>query len=60
MSNVINLHSGASIIKKLFCDCGHTLEYWLGDDECAYGLCPKCDMESPTKLIVKGDEEWTH
>jgi hypothetical protein len=60
MSNVIKLHSGSGLIKKLFCDCGHTLEYWLGDDECAYGLCPVCDLQSPVELIVKGDEEWMH
>jgi hypothetical protein len=60
VSNVIDLPTRASTIKKLFCDCGHTLEYWLGDDNCAYGICPVCDVENAQEIIIKGEGEWTH
>tara|TARA_R110000764_G_scaffold33931_2_gene75934 strand:+ start:292 stop:474 length:183 start_codon:yes stop_codon:yes gene_type:complete len=60
MSNVINLRSGNINIKKLFCDCGHSLEYWLGDDECGYGICPVCDLDNPVEITLKGEEEWKH
>lgn len=60
MSNVTHLPSRVCTLKKLFCDCGHTLEYWLGDDDCAYGICPSCDVENAKEIIIKGEEEWKH
>jgi hypothetical protein len=58
MSNVTKLHSGCHNLKKLYCDCGHTLEYWLGDDNCAYGICPRCDLDMPQEITVKEKDEW--
>jgi len=60
MSNVIKLYGGRVTIKKLFCDCGHTLEYWLGNDECGYGLCPICDLDTPMEITLNEEKEWTH
>jgi len=57
MSNVIKLHSGTITLNKLFCDCGQSLEYWLGDDGCGYGICARCDLHCPEEVKVKGEEE---
>jgi hypothetical protein len=56
MSKVIKLRPDDVKISKLFCDCGHTLEYWLGDNDCAYGICPSCDCNNPVEIILKGEE----
>ena len=48
MSKVIKLRPDDIKISKMFCECGHTLEYWLGDNDCAYGICPSCDCNNPT------------
>ena len=57
MSNVINLHSGTITLNKLYCDCRQSLEYWLGDDKCGYGICPRCDLHWPEQITVKGEED---
>lgn len=56
MSKVIKLRPDDVKISKLFCDCGHTLEYWLGDNDCAYGICPSCDCNNPVEITLKGEE----
>jgi hypothetical protein len=54
--NVINLRSSDVKLSKMFCACGHTLEYWLGDNDCAYGICPSCDCNNPVEMTLKGEE----
>ena len=39
---------GVEVVKG-YCECGDILELWLGDDECAYVLCPRCDFEVGTE-----------
>jgi hypothetical protein len=31
-------------------DCNSILEYWLGDDDCAYGICIGCLDLIPTEI----------
>lgn len=59
MSNVINFPSNGIIATKCFCECGNSLEYWVGDDGNAYGICSHCNIGMPTEIEVveKGDKE---
>ncbi len=58
MSNVINFPKSGVSATKWFCECGHALEYWVGDDGNGYGICPPCNLGQPTEInILEGDEE---
>jgi hypothetical protein len=28
----------------------------LGDNDCAYGICPSCDCNNPVEITLKGEE----
>ena len=57
MSNVINFpKSGVNAVKG-FCDCGNSLEYWVGNDDSAYGVCPHCNLGYPTEINLIDEEE---
>ena len=57
MSNVIKFpKSGVNAVKG-FCDCGNSLEYWVGDDDSAYGVCPHCNLGYPTEINLIDEEE---
>jgi hypothetical protein len=57
MSNVIQFpKSGVNAVKS-FCDCGNSLEYWVGDDDSAYGVCPHCNLGYPTQIKMLEMEE---
>jgi hypothetical protein len=57
MSNVIDFPKiGVSAIRQ-FCDCGNGLEYWVGDDDNAYGICPYCNLGYPSEIKVLETEE---
>ena len=61
MSKVINLvgqqkdgRKTAMLLKKVYCDCGQEMKYWLCErEETAYGVCDICHLSSPTEI------EWT-
>ena len=45
MSNVYKFPSKNTNAHRMFCDnCLCILEYWLGDDDSAYGMCPRCNL----------------
>lgn len=51
--SVIEFPKSTVKIKKLRCDvCGQALEYWLGEDDSAYGLCSKCDLAQPEEIMM--------
>jgi hypothetical protein len=58
MSNVIQFPKSGVNATKCFCDCGNSLEYWVGDDDSAYGVCTHCNLGYPTEinLIEEGEE----
>jgi len=44
----------AMLLKKVYCDCGQEMKYWLCElEETAYGVCDICHLSSPTEI------EWT-
>lgn len=61
MNRVINLvgqqkdgSKTSMLLKKVYCDCGQEMKYWLCDqEETAYGVCDICHLSSPTEI------EWT-
>ena len=61
MNTVINLvgqqkdgSKTSMLLKKVYCDCGQEMKYWLCDqEETAYGVCDICHLSSPTEI------EWT-
>jgi len=55
MSNVINFKKSFLLLERQSCECGAYLEYWLGSDDTAYGLCPRCDLKHAEQ--VKIDQE---
>ena len=58
MSNVIQFPTIGITATKCFCDCGNSLEYWVGDDGNAYGICPHCNLDYPDEInIVEGESE---
>ncbi len=53
MSKVIDFPNNATKMTKLYCEeCEHPLEYWHGDDDAAYGICPRCDLNRPDTLTI--------
>lgn len=58
MSKIINFPTGVTLTRAE-CECGQTLEYWYADDS-AYGVCPKCDLKQPEKIIVKMENQPCH
>ena len=38
------------IHRQVCSDCYSVLEYWLGDDDCAYGICIRCLGVVPDKI----------
>ena len=58
MSNVIEFPQSGVTATKAFCECGVSLEYYVGDDGNGYGICPHCNIGMPYKItILEGDEE---
>jgi hypothetical protein len=57
MSGVIKFPKKTTKIHRLYCDeCDLPLSYWLGDDDSAYGLCDRCDLNVPDSIQLKGEE----
>ena len=56
MSKVIEFPMHGIKVKKMHCDCGLPLEYWLGSDDCAYGMCPRCNLDNAEELTVPLEE----
>jgi hypothetical protein len=43
MGDVVQLPPKTMRLYRQKCsDCASILEYWLGDDDCAYGICISC------------------
>jgi hypothetical protein len=59
MSNVYKFPIKNTNAHRMFCDnCLCILEYWLGDDDSAYGMCPRCNLNSPDVVQVDiGEDE---
>jgi hypothetical protein len=61
MSSVINFPKNVVTMKRLYCDdCSQPLQYWLGTDDAAYGICPKCDLLIPDELTIDSNEGVQH
>ena len=44
----------AMLLKKVYCECGQEMKYWLCEkEETAYGICDMCHLSAPTEI------EWT-
>jgi len=56
MTNVVKFPTGV-VCTKILCACGHGLEYWVGSDQSAYGICPHCDLNQPK--VIELDNEWS-
>lgn len=52
MSSVIKLPPCGTTVTKMDCECGYALEFWMGDDNCAYGMCSRCNLESISEITV--------
>jgi len=51
--SVIDFPMPTVTLKRLYCeDCSQPLQYWLGDDDAAYGLCGKCDLAVPDECVI--------
>ena len=50
MGDIVKFPPKTMRLKRLLCDCGCVLEYWLGDDDCAYGICIGCLDLIPTEI----------
>jgi hypothetical protein len=58
MSNVYKFPIKNTNAHRMFCDnCLCILEYWLGDDDSAYGMCPRCNLSSPDVVQVEPGED---
>ena len=53
MVDITYLHDGLHMIKRQYCVCGNTLEYWLDEKDEAFAVCSKCDVKTPDIMIVK-------
>ena len=42
MGDIVKFPPKTMRLKRLLCDCGCVLEYWLGDDDLAYAICTSC------------------
>jgi len=51
MGDVINFPPKSMQLHRKFCDdCSSVLEFWLGDDDAAYGICVECLNVIPNKI----------
>ena len=58
MSNVYRFPEKGIKVHRMCCDnCLLGLEYWLGDNDFAYGLCPRCDLKSPDTITIPVGED---
>jgi hypothetical protein len=62
MSNVLRFPPKGITVTKMDCECGYPLEFWMGDDDCAYGMCGRCNLEHLDQVTVPSDDiqDWTH
>lgn len=51
MDNILKFPTGVTAT-KIFCECGHALEYWVGTDNSAYGICTHCDLDQPKVIQI--------
>jgi len=58
MSNVINFPTTGVTAAKSFCKCGNGLEYWVGNDGNAYGICPHCNIGMPCEIEIFEEEDY--
>ena len=57
MSNVIDLPKRSIKLTRVYCEeCELPVTYWLGTDDCAYGLCPSCDLNIPDEIDLSTEE----
>ena len=55
--NVVDFPTKKIKITRLYCgECGSGLDYWLGTDDCGYGLCHRCDLLQPEEITLSGEE----
>jgi hypothetical protein len=60
MSKIVQFPKTTVSLTRLYCDdCGIGLSYWVGDDDNAYGLCSRCDLQQPDEIVL-GTEETEH
>lgn len=60
MSKIVELFKKKITLNKLYCEeCGIPLSYWLGNDDNAYGLCSRCDLQEVDEIEL-GTEETEH
>lgn len=57
MGDVINFPKSGVTATRYFCDCGNGLEYWVGDDNNAYGICPYCNLGNPCTVEMRETDE---
>ena len=51
MGDVINFPPKSMSLHRQFCDdCAGVLEYWLGGDDMAYGVCTGCMGLIPSEI----------
>jgi len=51
MGDVIKFPPKTMHVHRMYCsDCKSVLEYWIGDDDCAYGICIRCLDVVPEKI----------
>ena len=56
MSNVINFPPVGISLTKQHCECGYPLYYFLGADDHAYGICERCNLNSPDEITIPFEE----
>jgi len=56
MSNVIQFPPSGISLTKQHCECGYPLYYFLGADDCAYGICERCNLGSPDEIVIPFEE----
>ncbi len=51
MGDVVQFPPKSMLLHRQFCDdCAGVLEYWLGDDDMAYGVCTGCMDLIPSEI----------
>ena len=45
-------HRTGFMLLDSFAIAGNGLEYWVGDDDNAYGICPYCNIGVPCEIKV--------
>lgn len=57
MGNVIDFPKKSINVSRQYCSCGCILEYWLGSDDLAYGVCTACSLDFPDTFEPEEEDE---